>query len=300
MKKKFLILILFLSLVGCRSLPSFDLDEGVDYTTFNEYKLDSINNLYSQKEDVYGVYLYQSGCEACQNIKNSILGYLSEYQETNKGFKIYLYNTSRLSGEYPSFNKGSGNLDEDKSVMENLKPNTIEETYFGATPSLYVITQSYLKEYYYGKECAYYLFYDSVYDSRSYDNYLDKEIEIDDFYLINKDIYYVYLYYSSCPHCLRTKKSVLNYLDNYSNLYLINMYPSSTEKGKENRSKFKSCEVSSTEEFSKFIEIMKKEEVNEVSSTYYAFVPSLYIVENNKFSDAKVGEEDINSFLNSF
>lgn len=300
MKKKFLLLLLLLSLTSCKNLPTFDLDESVDYSTFNEYKLDSIYNLYSQNEDVYGVYLYQSGCSACQNIKNSILGYLNEFQSTNKGLKIYLYNTSRLSGEYPSFNKGSGNLDEDKSVMENLKPNTIEETYFGATPSLYVITQSYLKEYYYGKECAYYLFYDSVYDSRSYDLYQNQSINIDDFYLINKDIYYVYLYYSSCPHCLRTKKSVLNYLDNYSNLYLINMYPSSTEEGKQNRARFKACEASSKEEFAPYIEEMKKNEVNEVSSTYYAFVPSLYIVENNKFSDAKVGEEAINSFLNSF
>lgn len=302
MKKK-IILTLFLcliSLTSCRSLPHYDIDESIDYSTFDEYKLDNINNLYSQKEDVYAVYFYQDNCSGCEKIKNSILGYLNEFKKDEKGLKVYLYNSSRLNEEYPSFKKGSGNLEEDKEEMINAKVSDVTKTYFIATPSLYVVTSSFLVDFYYGTDVAYYLVYDSVYDSRNYDEYQNSYLEIEDFYEVKKSKYYVYLYYETCPHCLRTRKAVLNYLENHDDLYLINMYPSSSEEGIINRGKFKKADVGSTDEFKNYIEKMKKEGTNEVSSTYYAYVPSLYIIDNNKFSDAMVGEEEVRNFLNSF
>ena len=141
-------------------LPHFDLDESIDYVTFKEYELDNIKNMYNQKENTYYVYLYRIDCPTCNTCKNSLLGYLDLYSKGEVDTKLYLYNTVNLKNDYPSFNSGSNFEDEEevKNYMLSNNINKIEDTIIKVVPSLYVISNNYLSDYYYGYDVISYIF----------------------------------------------------------------------------------------------------------------------------------------------
>lgn len=309
MKKRIILLSLFLVslLSSCgNKYPTYD--ETFEYSDFNEYKLDNVKNMYDQEEGVYGVYFYQTTCSACDNIKNTLLGYVSDYKKETRNLKIYLYNTANLKVDYPSVKQNDLSGTELRNYLYNNDVHTIEETYINFTPSLYVISDNRIYDYYQGEEVLDFLFNTSLnsrtYDNRSYYDYSENMLSsLDEFYVKEEEIYYVYLFFVGCPYCGNIKSNVLDYIEkeDSTKIYMFNMKRSGFDIGKANRNRFiVPKDIDSTEDFyNKYIESMKNDNVNEVSNTYFRYVPSLYIVKNNKFNDAVIGSTTIVDFLNA-
>lgn len=306
MKRIFLVTLLSLSLLAScgNKYPAYE--ETFEYSDFNEYKLDNVKNMYSQDEGVYGVYFYQTTCETCNNIKNTVLGYMNDYKNGEKTLKIYLYNTANLKIDYPSVKQNDYNEKELRSYLYDNNVNKIEDTYINATPSLYVISDKRIYDYYQGENVLEFIFSTSLnsstYDKRSYYDYSSNLLDsLDNFYLKEEEIYYVYLFYIGCPYCANIKKNILDYIEkeDSTKVYMFNMKRSSFASGKENRNRFNiPNDVSSSEDFSsKYVEAMKENHINNVEDTYFKYVPSLYIVQNGKFSNAIIGSSTIVEFL---
>lgn len=312
MRKSFLkkIPILFYSLfilTSCYSLPYYELDPNVDYSTFNEYHLDSIKDMYSKEENEYAVYLYRVDCDACNKNKNALLGYLSEYEDNIRHFKVYLYNIVNLKLEGITYKTGEGmSVDEIRNELVNNKVSTLEDTIIENVPSLYVISNGRIIDYQEGIECIRYIF-ETNFDSRNYEidfNEFNLK-DLNEFYLKEEDIYYVYLFSLECPYCRNIKGVVMNYMDKIRDnlnvdspkLYFYDMKPSSSEEGKVNRSYFTIPSVESTDEFKEYINLMKEKKVSSTKDTYYAYIPSLYIVENNVFKDCILGSSTLLEYL---
>ena len=305
MKKRRFLTILFstLLLTSCNKYtpPHYDLDDDVTYSTFDEYRLDNLNNLYSQEEDVYAVYLYREDCNECNSLKNSVLGYLSDYKKESRHFKLYLYNTVRLLDENINYLKKDHNYEENKNYMIDNKVNSIEDTIINVVPSLYVIKFNTLIDYYESYDTVKFLF-ETEFDSRSYsvieDYYLDS---LDDFYTLSDKNYIIYLYYTECPYCFQIRGTIYNYLlkEHDTKIYVFNMYKSSSDEGKENRSKFKTFGSISDSEFEAEVQNMLNNKVSTLSETIFKYVPSLYFVNDNKLTDFMHGSGNIKSYINS-
>lgn len=309
MKKIFRSFILFslLFLTSCNSIPTFDIDPSLDYSSFQEYYLDNINNLYTQEENTYGVYLFRTDCPTCNDNKNAILNHLNEYKNGNKHFKLYIYNTVRLKEEGASYISDSSiSIEESRSIMLENNVSTLEDTIINVIPSLYIVNNGQIYDYIAGGvEPAKYLI-DTKLDSRSYSDIESATLSnIDDFYLLDYKKYYIYLYFDRCPHCFSIKPNVLNYLTSYKNketpIFVFNIYESSSEKGQEIRNKFK--RVNDVESVNDFKNRYVKENIDiktdKLEDTYFNYVPSLYEISENHYSNCYIGENEIIDLLNS-
>ncbi len=306
MKKKRFLTILFsvLLLTSCNvyTPPHYDLDDDTTYSTFDEYRLDNLNNMYSQDEDVYAVYLYKEDCTECNTLKNSILGYLSDYQKESRHFKLYIYNTIRLLDENINYLKKDLNYNDAKKYMIDDNTTTkVEDTIINVVPSLYVIKYNTLIDYYESINTVQFLF-ETEFDSRSYsifdDHYLNS---LDDFYTLSDKDYIIYLYFTECPWCFKIRGTIYDYLlsEHPTNLYVFNMKLSSSEEGQENRSKFKTYGSINLSDFKIEVQNMIDNEVSTLSETVFRYVPSLYVVKDNKISDYIYDSESVKSYLNS-
>ncbi len=304
-KRKYILFILFsLILTSCSSsiFPEYNLDPNIDYSTYNEYKLDNFNNLYSQEEDIYAVYVYNTDCNICSNLKNTILGYLGEYKSNTRRLKLYLYNSYRLKDENINYLK---ELPSDYSSIDDYVskkvPTKVEDTLVDGVPSLYVIRLNKLIELKEGYDGAKYLF-NNTYDSRSYDIVKDYYLDdLDKFYTLSNNEYIIYLYFKECPFCMQIRTYIYDYLLNDHNipLYLFNMNSFTTNEGKENRSKFNYLKDLNQNEFTKFVETSINNGVNKVEDTPFKYVPALYFVKNNKLSRLETGADTIPDVLKS-
>ncbi len=304
-KRRFLtILLSTLLLTSCNKYtpPHFDLDEDITYSTFDEYRLDNLNNLYSKDEDCYAVYLYREDCDECNSLKNSVLGYLNEYKNEKRYFKLYIYNTVRLLDENINYLKKDHNYEENKKYMiEDNETTSIENTIINVVPSLYVVKFNTLIDYYESSDTVKFLF-ETEFDSRSYsiiqDYYLNS---LDEFYTLSDKNYIIYLYYTECPYCFRIRGSIYNYLlkEHSTKLYVFNMYKSSSEEGQKNRSKFKTFESINESDFEKEVQNMIDNKVSTLNTTIFKYVPSLYFVNDNKLSNYMYGSIIIKDYINS-
>jgi len=153
------------------------------------------------------------------------------------------------------------------------------------------------------------LFSCSSYEESSNDyNYYEEKhslSSLDDFYSVENDKYFIYLYSDACSFCTFIEGKVLSYFDyqenednSIPNLYFYNMKSKSTVEGLNNRAKFKQYgegEVIA----SQLIEEMYQNCPSTISETYFIATPSLYVIENNKFSEYYQGSSDVPSFLYS-
>ncbi len=304
-KRRFLtILLSTLLLTSCNKYtpPHFDLDEDITYSTFDEYRLDNLNNLYSKDEDCYAVYLYREDCDECNSLKNSVLGYLNEYKNEKRYFKLYIYNTIRLLDENINYLKKDHNYEENKKYMiEDNITNRVEDTIINVVPSLYVVKFNTLIDYYESSDTVKYLF-ETEFDSRDYsiinDYYLNS---LDEFYTLSDKNYIIYLYYKECPYCFKIRGSVYNYLlkEHNTKIYVFNMYKSSSEEGQKNRSKFKTFESVNESDFEKEVQNMINNKVSTLNTTIFKYVPSLYFVNDNKLSNYMYGSIIIKDYINS-
>ncbi len=301
--KRFLLIFLTLFLTCCNSIPHFDIDPSLDYSSFEEYYLDSINNLYKKEEVTYGVYLYRVDCPTCEENKNALLNHLNEYKNGNKHFKVYLYNTVRLRSENATYIDKMMSVEETKEAMINKNISTLEDTIINSVPSLYVVNNGVLYDYIAGGvEVAEFLINTNL-DSRRYEEINNSFFSsIEEFYTFDYKKYYIYLYFEACPHCFKIKPNIISYLESEKAkevpLFTFNIYSSNSEEGENIRNKFKvPLNVSSTDEFKKYIEENIENKVNKIEDTYFRYVPSLYEIKDNVYSNCFVGENEIITFL---
>ncbi len=149
MKKISGISLVFLSLLVSCNKPIMK-----DYDDYKEYELPSLELFYSLNMDYYFIYLTNDECKDCEEIKQEVLS----YYDNNDNPRMFFFNM-----------KSRGTIEGDKNrnmfqdhneysyiyninVMMENKPNTLKETYFCCTPSIYVVKNNRLSEFYYIKE----------------------------------------------------------------------------------------------------------------------------------------------------
>lgn len=312
------IIFIIFFVTSCKSkIPSFELGDKNDYSDYSQYYLDTLDNFYLQEEESYAVYFYGTSCTHCNDIKNSVLGYIKTYDESidKNSMKIYLYNSARLKTENCDYLTANGlSSSEVEEILRN-KENPItstSETIFSYTPALYVINNNSLYDFRCGKdEVARYIFnLDEFKDesfsyltSLNYDDFIDFKLnDLNLFYDLNYSKYAIYLYYSTCPYCIKNKKFMISYfLDkektNVFPVFFFNIYKKSTELGEYYRSLFKKNEESLSN--NEIVSIMKENNVNKLENTYFNSVPSLYVISENKFSDLVSGVSSIQNYLSN-
>lgn len=123
-----------------------------------------------------------------------------------------------------------------------------------------------------------------------------KNIRVKDFFLQGDD-YYVFLYFTYCPHCLKIEKTVTDFVNNHPNLkfYFIKM------DDDRDANYFKQTENYNNlpqDEFIKsyILDSLNKDNLDEVN---YYYVPALYHIKEHKVVGIYVTEEPILNYLKS-
>ncbi len=139
-------------------------------------------------------------------------------------------------------------------------------------------------------------------ETRSYSEYSDFFLDdIDNFYQIEEEHYFIDLYQIECSHCENVKTNLFNYLDELESgekslkIFLFDL--NSGDGGIPNRNKFKV----KGENYDRNILIREMEQAKPktLNETYYFGTPSLYEIKDGKFENLYLGENEINGFLNS-
>ena len=141
-------------------------------------------------------------------------------------------------------------------------------------------------------------------------DYIDYEsyylTSLDEFYKLEDNSYFVYLYSDVCSHCDDIKKEIFTYLENMtlssfskSKLYIYNMHSIKTNEGMINRNQFKQIEDSEGKTQEQLINEMVINKPTSLKETYFFGTPSLYLIENNSFSNLKIGTREVVSSLNN-
>ena len=144
-------------------------------------------------------------------------------------------------------------------------------------------------------------------ETRTYDDYLNHYISLDDFYHDNEK-YAIYVFGSYCNPCNSIKTNIFNYADSFykgdkhsfDNFYFFEFQRSSSDVGKEQRAAFKNKgdEYTGTDdEINKLINEMLKAKPTKVSDTYFILTPSIYVIENGILVDYLKGSNSIPNWL---
>lgn len=139
-------------------------------------------------------------------------------------------------------------------------------------------------------------------ETRSYSEYSNFFLDdIDNFYQIEEEHYFIDLYQVECSHCENVKTNLFNYLDKLNSgektlkIYLFDL--NSGVGGVLNRNKFKV--KSANYDRNVLIREMEKTKPSSLNETYYFGTPSLYEIKDGRFENLYLGENEINGFLNS-
>ncbi len=147
-------------------------------------------------------------------------------------------------------------------------------------------------------------------ETRTYDDYLDNYITLDDFYHENER-YGVYLFGKYCSYCNKIKTKVFNYADsiykgdshNLENFYFFEFQSYNTEEGKEQRARFKEkpSDYSSYDEKQReqLIEELLQSKPTKLSETYFLSTPSIYVIEDGVLVDIIRGSNKIPNWLST-
>ena len=126
-----------------------------DYSEYSQFSLNKIEeDMFTQKEDKYGVYIYQENCGRCDQVKNEIFNFLDNYKETSS-YKLYLYEWKKASefyeGDIKHFKGSISDQDDIVSLLRSTigKNNTKDIYIYSKTPSLYIIENNLLSDYHY-------------------------------------------------------------------------------------------------------------------------------------------------------
>ncbi len=141
---------------------------------------------------------------------------------------------------------------------------------------------------------------------RNYEDYSKYNLtSLDNFYTMESNEYYVYLYSDVCPHCKSIKNDVLYFFDYKEtnnepniNMYIYNMKSSSTEDGAINRSKFKNKGDSYNEET--LINEMYTNKPTTTKETYFFGIPVLFKIKDNHFEGIYSGTNEVLTELKQY
>lgn len=126
-----------------------------DYETYKEHKLYLLDDFYALNHEKYAIYLTNKECKHCENIKNHLLSY---YDLKEPSFPIYYYDMGIFMTPIGDENRSKFAPPNEFSSLYNIeimlknKPNTLKDTYFCGTPSLYVIENNRLDNLLVGEE----------------------------------------------------------------------------------------------------------------------------------------------------
>lgn len=138
---------------------------------------------------------------------------------------------------------------------------------------------------------------------KNYSEYSDFYLSsLDDFYSMEEDKYFIYLYSNSCSFCDDIKGNLFDHLEeNKNNLgikgYIFNIFSNSNAQGKENRAKFKEKESDYNQD--ELVKEMSNAKPSSISETYFFSTPSIYLIENHMFSNIFIGNRVCAIFLDS-
>ena len=121
-------------------------------------------------------------------------------------------------------------------------------------------------------------------------------IKVADFFKEKEKEYFVYLYFTYCPHCNAIKEEVLEFIQAHPNykFYLINM------DGDKDSQLFKDIENDDNLSRNVFIKQYVSDSIgeSELKNVGYYYVPSLYEIYDHKIKNVFVTEIPIKGLLN--
>lgn len=110
-----------------------------NYKDYSEYII-NLNDMYNQKDNIYGVYFYSEYCPACASLKELLFKFLDS--ENKCIDNLYLVDIGTTNEE--DFNKlqSSNGLFEEEIRGNNIGATSIETTYFRTSPCIYFISKT--------------------------------------------------------------------------------------------------------------------------------------------------------------
>lgn len=176
-----IVLLISFTMVGCKQNV-----EQLDYIDFREHLVSSYDEIEGITDTRYIAYYYGSSCGHCQDIKQDILSFFKDFTE----LPFYMIDTDTATGM-----------------------SSLEE--YQAKPSVFLISNGVVVDYYLGT----FQIEDFI---ENYSNFDEYELEYthfrnqhlytyDDILSIEQDVYLVYYYFESCPHCMRAKPDFLKW-----------------------------------------------------------------------------------------
>lgn len=151
-----------LCLISCGDPNIIDTPDGEidvskkDYLDYKEFFLDDLTNFYSY-EGRYSVQLYYDTCKYCKEARPYLFRHLEQYKSGAKKSKTLIYDMKKSTTEEGMINrqyfkKNLDDLPKEKCIQEmlNNKVSDVKDTYYFSVPSLYVIENNKLVEFYSG------------------------------------------------------------------------------------------------------------------------------------------------------
>lgn len=130
---------------------SYEDTKGRSYDEYVQYQLDStdfMNQFFSMEDDLYGIYMYGTTCPYCESIKGAVFDYLDN-NESNE-MKLYIFDRGSNDSYATYFKTTPSGYTTDELAEEMIGATSIDELYYIGVPSLYVIEDGALVEYYIG------------------------------------------------------------------------------------------------------------------------------------------------------
>lgn len=131
-----------------------------EYKDYEEFFLPSLDEFYSL-EGKYSVQLYYETCPSCKQVRPYLFRHLEFLKADMKKSKSYIFDMKSKKDESGQgvlnrnkFKSIPANPDKEKLMdeMVNNKVNKVSDTYFFGVPSLYVIENNQLVDFYYGSD----------------------------------------------------------------------------------------------------------------------------------------------------
>ena len=156
MFKKSLIFASFLCLLSSCSTQNV---ETRNYTDYPQNYLSKLEDFYSLDDEEYFIDLYQITCSHCEATKTTIFNYLDDFNNGAKKIPLYLFDINSGNGEanramfkeLPNWYEESRDYEKIVQEMERVKPNSLDETYYVGTPTLYLIKDNRLERMFVGE-----------------------------------------------------------------------------------------------------------------------------------------------------
>lgn len=144
----FLITTLF-SLCACSS-PN----ETRSYEEYQNNHLLSLDEFFKDDLNHYFVELYRFDCSYCENVKPSVFNYLDRKNSGEDLIPLFLFNMDEggQSANRNKFKSKPEHASNDSLIreMETNKPNSLSQTYFLGTPTIYEIVDNKVNQVYLG------------------------------------------------------------------------------------------------------------------------------------------------------